>query len=192
MDLKNFSFKNYGAVTVRFEFNSSTDVLDPLQYFSSVQNILYEGIPKELMISDFELRDIRDFLKIFDLPDIDIESKLSFKISQNMHSILNSSFSKEDISINIHQWSVDKKMMLESFHIKNSNPALTKMFFDILCFCKIQVIPHQNMGYAVNKNGISVLCHLSKDMLNIYVIYDQVALGVFLTKNKYFRLNWED
>ncbi len=189
MILTQVDFKNYGAVTVRFEFNSSSDLLDPASYFSKVQHIVYEGIPKKFRISEFELSDIRDFLKIFDCQDIDTKSKVIFNLSHNMHTILKSSFSKGDIAIDICQWSVDKKLILESFHIQNNNSEFSKMFFDILCFCKIQVSPYRNMAYAINKKGVSVLCCLSEGILNIYVIYDQVGLSDFLTKNKYFKLN---
>jgi|GEM_PF-5288014 len=192
MDLEHINYVNYGAVTVRFEFNQSSDIVDPVLFFSKIQNILYDGIPKDLKISEFKLKDIREFLKIFDLSEIDLKARLRFKLCQSDHLILNSSFKKSDIHIDIHQWSADKKMILESFHIKNNNPAFTKMFFDILCFCRIQVIPYQNLAYAINENGVSLICQLFEDTLSIYVIYDQISISDFLTKNKYFRLNWQD
>lgn len=183
MDFKNFSFKNYGEITVRFEYNSSMYLLDPVKYFSGIQNILYEGIPNGFKISEFELSDIRNFLKIFDLTRIDVKSKVLFNLKNNEHSLLYSSFVKESISIDIYQWSIDKKIVLESFHINNNNPSFTKMFFDIFCFCRIQIVPNENMGYAMNRNGISIICKFSREVLEIYIIYDQISLSDFFIKN---------
>lgn len=183
MILKNISFKNYGEITFRFEFNSSVYLLDPVKYFSDIRNILYEGIPNKFKISDFELSDISDFFKLFDLNSAEIKCKALFNLKNNEHSVIHSSCVNESVSIDIYQWSIKKRIVLESFHINNKNSSFTKMFFDIFCFCRIQIIPNDNKAFAINKNGISVICKFSGKFLDIYIIYDQISLSDFFIKN---------